>query len=243
MAGQTFTVNQLAAACGAFSLSPISQNVGAAGGSVSVTVTGTTGCARTATSNASWITVTAGASGTGSGTVSLSVAANALGTARTGLVTVGGKTFSVLQAAAACSYTLSATSALAAAAGSSSTVGVTATTGCTWTASSNVAWITLTAGTSGTGNGTVGYTVAAKPGGNLADGCHHGRRSHADHHADGGLMRLFALPELGICPCRGCDWEFHADDSDRVHLIGFQQCLLDHADWRRHGIGVAHRDV
>jgi hypothetical protein len=32
---------------------------------------------------------------------------------------------------------------------------------CAWTAQSNVAWLTITAGTSGTGNGTVSYTVAA----------------------------------------------------------------------------------
>ena len=46
VAGQTFTVNQLAAACGAFSISPASQsNVAASGASLSVTVTGTAGCA------------------------------------------------------------------------------------------------------------------------------------------------------------------------------------------------------
>ncbi len=38
---------------------------------------------------------------------------------------------------------------------------VTAGSGCAWTASSSAAWITITAGKSGTGNGTVSYTVAA----------------------------------------------------------------------------------
>ncbi|KJU86875.1 hypothetical protein MBAV_000931 [Candidatus Magnetobacterium bavaricum] len=36
-----------------------------------------------------------------------------------------------------------------------------ANTGCTWTASSNVGWITISSGSSGSGNGSVGYTVAA----------------------------------------------------------------------------------
>ena len=103
VAGQTFTVTQAAAACGAFTISPASQSdVAATGASLSVTVTGTTACARTATSNASWITVTGGATGTGSGAVTLSVAANTASALRTGTVTIGGQTFTVTQAPAAC---------------------------------------------------------------------------------------------------------------------------------------------
>jgi hypothetical protein len=36
---------------------------------------------------------------------------------------------------------------------------VTAGTGCAWTATSNVSWITITAGASGSGNGAVSYSV------------------------------------------------------------------------------------
>lgn len=166
VAGLTFTVNQAAAACGAFTISPTSQSdVLASGASLSVTVTGTTGCARTATSNASWITVTAGATGTGSGTVSLSVAANTVGISRTGTVTVAGQVVTVTQAAANCSYSLSSASTSVGAAGASGQVGVTATSGCNWTASANVGWIAVTSGASGTGTGTVGYTVAANAAG------------------------------------------------------------------------------
>ncbi len=35
---------------------------------------------------------------------------------------------------------------------------------CTWTATSNAPWLTITAGAAGTGNGIVAYTVAANPG-------------------------------------------------------------------------------
>ena len=45
-----------------------------------------------------------------------------------------------------------------------SSVSVTATSNCQWTASSNAGWITITSGSSGTGNGTVNYSVAANPG-------------------------------------------------------------------------------
>jgi hypothetical protein len=38
---------------------------------------------------------------------------------------------------------------------------VTAGIGCSWTASSSTAWITITAGSSGLGNGTASYSVAA----------------------------------------------------------------------------------
>jgi hypothetical protein len=43
-------------------------------------------------------------------------------------------------------------------------VGVTTTSGCTWTAGSNVPWITVTSGASGSGNGSVGFDVAANTG-------------------------------------------------------------------------------
>ena len=60
-----------------------------------------------------------------------------------------------------CTTSLSPSSQTIVAAGSNGTVGVTA--GCSWTAISNVPWITVTSGSSGTGNGTVNYSVAANP--------------------------------------------------------------------------------
>ena len=45
--------------------------------------------------------------------------------------------------------------------GGNGTVAVTATTGCAWTAISSVAWISVISGSSGAGNGTVGYSVQA----------------------------------------------------------------------------------
>ncbi|MDQ3011874.1 MAG: putative Ig domain-containing protein [Acidobacteriota bacterium] len=41
---------------------------------------------------------------------------------------------------------------------------VTAAAGCGWTAASNAPWITINSGTTGSGNGTVAYTVAANTG-------------------------------------------------------------------------------
>jgi hypothetical protein len=42
---------------------------------------------------------------------------------------------------------------------------VTTTAGCAWTATSNASWITITNGASGTGTGTVMFTVAVNLGG------------------------------------------------------------------------------
>ena len=58
-----------------------------------------------------------------------------------------------------CTYSISPTRATYPASGGGGTINVTAEPGCTWTASSNSPWITVT-GASGTGTGTVTYTVA-----------------------------------------------------------------------------------
>ncbi len=60
-----------------------------------------------------------------------------------------------------CTYSISPTSANPAAGATTGTVAVTAGTGCAWTATSNAAWLTITSGASGSGNGSVGYSVAA----------------------------------------------------------------------------------
>lgn len=162
VAGQTFTVMQ-AAAC-TFAISPSSVSIPNSGGSGNVGVDTTAGCAWTASSNAPWITITGGGSGTGDGTVNYLVAANTETTPRTGTVTIGGQTFTVSQAAAACTFSISPTSASAPSNGATGSVGVTTTTGCAWTASSNASWITITNGGNGNGNGAVSYSVAANSG-------------------------------------------------------------------------------
>ncbi|HLH00695.1 MAG TPA: putative Ig domain-containing protein [Bryobacteraceae bacterium] len=81
-----------------YSLSASSQSFAAAGGAGSVNVTANSGCTWTAVSNANFISITSGASGAGNGTVSYSVAANT-GAARTGTLTVAGKTYTINQSA------------------------------------------------------------------------------------------------------------------------------------------------
>ena len=148
-----------------FTLDATSATPSAAAGSGTVGVTASINtCGWTATSNApTWLTVTSGSSGTGNGTVGFAVSANLTTTPRTGTLTIAGQTFTVTQAGATCSFTLDATSATPSAAAGNGTVGVTASVNtCGWTATSNApTWLTVTSGSSGTGNGTVAYAVAA----------------------------------------------------------------------------------
>ncbi len=62
-----------------------------------------------------------------------------------------------------CNYLVSPLTSSIGAGGGTGLVLITTATSCTWTASSNVSWITITAGTAGTGSGAVSYTVAANP--------------------------------------------------------------------------------
>jgi hypothetical protein len=95
IAGRTLMVIQPAQTC-AFTISPTSLTVAAAGGTGSTTVTTTTGCGWTATSSVTWITVTT-PSGSGTGQAGFSVAAHTGTTQRIGTLTVAGRTFTVTQ--------------------------------------------------------------------------------------------------------------------------------------------------
>jgi M6 family metalloprotease-like protein len=66
-----------------------------------------------------------------------------------------------LSAISTCTYSISPASRSFDASGGASGISVSTTAGCTWTATSNASWISITSGDSGTGSGTVNYFVAA----------------------------------------------------------------------------------
>ncbi|UXI65830.1 pre-peptidase C-terminal domain-containing protein [Tahibacter amnicola] len=82
-------------------IAPTSANVAAGAGTGSVNITmSASNCSWTAASNTSWITITSGGGPfTGNGSTTYSVAANGSSSARTGTLTIAGKTFTVTQAA------------------------------------------------------------------------------------------------------------------------------------------------
>ena len=132
-------------------------------GTINVTATGSS-CSWTAQSNEPWITITAGAKGTGNGIVSYSVApnsptANMGAPARSGTISVAGYTFTVNQANLSCTYTTAMDSSGTTGAISNQIDVSTSDPQCPWTATSQVPWISVTSGASGTGNGVVKFTM------------------------------------------------------------------------------------
>lgn len=164
VAGRSVSVEQSGATGCAFSLSPASASVGQSGGAVSVAVTTTAGCAWTAVSGASWASVVIGAAGTGSGTVSLSVNVNTATGERTATVTIGGQSLIVTQSGS-CSFVVSPLAVSAPSAGvTSGAASVTTQAGCAWTSTTATSWLTVLG--SGTGSGSITYTVGRNPSGN-----------------------------------------------------------------------------
>jgi BACON domain-containing protein len=83
-----------------------------------------------------------------------------LGGASTGLICVSvANTSSGSSSSSACNFSLSPSSQSFDAAGGTGTLSVQASSGCSWSATSNSTWISVTSGNSGTGNGTVIFLV------------------------------------------------------------------------------------
>jgi len=162
IAGQTHTVAQSGNTTCTFTISPLNQSFTSSAGTGTVTITTTSGCNWAATSNDLWITVTTGNTGSGNGTVSYSISANTGTAQRVGTITIAGQIHTVTQSGVTpCSYTISPTSLSYASSGGAGVVNVTSANTCNWTATSNNSWITITSGSTGSGNGSVNYTVAA----------------------------------------------------------------------------------
>ena len=150
-------VHEAEAQC-TYSVSPTSVSAPSTGLNSSIGVTTGSSCAWTPVSTVAWITITSGGM-SGLGSFSFSVAANGTGSPRTGTMTVGGQTVTVTQSANSCTYSVSPTSVTAPMTGLNSSVSVTTGSGCAWTATSAVTWITVTSGGM-SGLGSVNYTVA-----------------------------------------------------------------------------------
>lgn len=73
-------------------------------------------------------------------------------------------TFTIGNAAPTCAYSINPTSTQVPAGGGSGSFQVTAPSGCTWSANPDSTWITISGASSGSGNGTVNYSVTANSG-------------------------------------------------------------------------------
>src|SRR6185436_12038824 len=160
--GQQFQITQRGVAC-SLSLSPTNRTHGNGAATGTVAVTTAAGCDWTSSNTNTWLTIVSGANGTGSNLLTYVVAANSMALERTGSVVIADQVFTVIQHAAPCSYTLSATTRTHGYGAATNLVGLTAPIGCPWNVINTNSWVTITSASSGTGNGTINYTVAANP--------------------------------------------------------------------------------
>ncbi|MGH9933224.1 MAG: BACON domain-containing protein, partial [Pyrinomonadaceae bacterium] len=163
VAAQNNTVTRIAspsppAPC-TFSLSSTSQFFFRGGGDGSLGVICSAGCNWIAASNASWITITSNPLGSGTDSVEFVVRQNFGASSRTGAIRVAGKTLTIMQAGSTCTYSVDTAVQSFGFGGGVGAINVLASAGCTWTALSNSSWIVIDSGSSGTGNGTVMFSV------------------------------------------------------------------------------------
>jgi hypothetical protein len=149
-------------------LSVTSQNIPAAGGTFTVNATSPVTCPWTASTSTPWITLGT-TSGNTPATISWTAAANTTIDSRSGSVRLsspgGFVDLMVTQSGATCSFVLNPQGGSFPAAGGTGSFTVTASdSACPWTASSDSPWLTISSGQSGTGSGTVAYSVGAYAG-------------------------------------------------------------------------------
>jgi WD40 repeat protein len=170
VAGQTVTIEQVTTAC-SYDVSPDSQSFGSTGGSGGIAITTLNGCPWTATTDVDWITLgVANGSGSGSATVTYWVNGNETLDTRTATITVAGHVTTITQEGITCSYDISPANRTFTADGGSDYVNMAAADACNWTATSDDSWITITAGGSGSGWGTIYYSVAENTSGSPRTG-------------------------------------------------------------------------
>jgi hypothetical protein len=155
--GQTLTVTQMGLSCN-YSLNPTSQSFQSNASSGSVSVNTNNGCNWTASTDCNWVTLNSNL-GTGTGTVAYNMTANATQNTRTCNITVNGQTHTITQSGLNCNYTLNAPSNTFQSSGGNGSVSITTNNGCSWSASTDCNWVTLTNST-GTNTGTIHYNVA-----------------------------------------------------------------------------------
>jgi len=164
IAGQVHAISQQgrAATVCTFALTPATATYNKDAAEGAFAVAAPDDCSWTATSSASWLTFAGGQNGLGSGSVSYRLARNLDTTDRTATIAVADQRFTVKQGgdSGACQYAVAPVDLSLCMAGQTVTTTVTTDASCTWTATPEVPWLTVTSGVSGTGTATVTVSVA-----------------------------------------------------------------------------------
>lgn len=158
---ETFTVTQTGVDV---SISPENTTCGENADIIGVTITALAQTQWTVTPNAPWISVIDKASGYGDYVLTLAVNANPSFERRTGTVTIGSATLTIVQdGLASASLSINPTEATASASGAYGNIAVYATPDAKWTATSLTPWVTIAEGANGAGNGNIKYVASANP--------------------------------------------------------------------------------
>jgi pimeloyl-ACP methyl ester carboxylesterase len=224
VADQLFSVFQSGAVCN-YKLSPNSRSFEASGGIGDVDVMAPGGCTWNALSSSPWITVTSGTTGNGDGTISYTVDPNPGSSNRNGSITIADQVFTISQFGIACSYSLSSDSQNVDASESSSSFAITAPEGCSWTAVADDNWISITSGSSGTGNGTVNFLISSNLTANQRTGSINVESqtftvtqegvtcSYSISPTDKNMGGTFGTGTIDVVAPEGCPWEALSNDA------------------------------
>lgn len=164
VAGQSFTVRQLAGTGCPTTLTPPGATFNAGGGTAA-SVEINTPCIWTASSNSGFLTISGNNAGNGNGRITFNVAPATA--ARNGSLTIGGVPFPVSQRAPECRYSVSSILQSAPASGGLVEFAVNTNSGCSWSITPDPAasWLQIVAGAgSGTGSGIARLTASSNTG-------------------------------------------------------------------------------
>ncbi|HEY0549960.1 MAG TPA: BACON domain-containing carbohydrate-binding protein, partial [Verrucomicrobiae bacterium] len=124
-----------------------------------VSVAAADGCTWAVNNTNPWITPLMEV-GEGTNNFRYTVATNASSVSRTGVVTIGGQSFTVVQLGTPCTYSISPSGRTVDYPGASGTISVTAPGGCPWSVMITNDWVTITGTSGASGSGGVYYSVA-----------------------------------------------------------------------------------
>lgn len=146
-----------------FFFTPSGQGFGPQGGTASFGVTTGPTCSWSAIPSASWISILPGGGSKGPGRVNYNIGTD-VGGARAGSISVGGQQFNINQQGFSCVFQISPSGLSLGNSGGGFSAAVLAPGGCAWTAVSNVPWITVLSGSSGSGGGRVFLLISPNGG-------------------------------------------------------------------------------
>ena len=149
-------------ACFTLSINPTSLSFPSSGGDGNIRVSSSV-CVWSATTNDSWINIIVGG-GVNNGNVIYSVGKFKGTGSRSGTIKIAGKNHTVVQMGTQCEYEISPSDKSFDADGGAGKITIAVSNGCLWNASEDASWITITSGSSGSGKGTINYSVSSHTG-------------------------------------------------------------------------------